>query len=282
MALDPNWFYSTLSQSTAAIVGLGGGFLVQRVLQQRNEIGGPRGEVRSQLHSGFAALSSRRADAELVKTSLRKALAERKPDPGSFDHFRITEAVHALHPRLGTAGQKGVAHSIPNSAVPTIEEAANVAEALEQAFPDTFEEYLKTLDDGGLAAPSNSAWLDEPRAGGLPFAESTDVMGLLEHQRGLACESWRIAKAKTQEQVDLVAAFKSRIAPSRFYWLLGVMFGMLAVGIVAPLTWLTAREGDSKTFLLIPFAILSVAFFCFIGDELRRLRAAGDLSRETF
>jgi hypothetical protein len=33
---------------------------------------------------------------------------------------------------------------------------------------------------------------------------------------------------------------------------------------------------------LIPFAVLSVAFFCFIGDELRRLRAASDLSRETF
>jgi len=26
-ASDPNWFYSTLAQSTAAIVGLAGGFL---------------------------------------------------------------------------------------------------------------------------------------------------------------------------------------------------------------------------------------------------------------
>jgi hypothetical protein len=29
---DPNWFYSTLAQSSAAIVGLAGGFMVSRVL----------------------------------------------------------------------------------------------------------------------------------------------------------------------------------------------------------------------------------------------------------
>lgn len=35
--MDPNWFYSSLAQSAAAIVGIIGGFLVQGLLRQRQE-----------------------------------------------------------------------------------------------------------------------------------------------------------------------------------------------------------------------------------------------------
>jgi len=35
---DPNWFFSTLAQSAAAIVGLIGAFLVSRIVEQANEV----------------------------------------------------------------------------------------------------------------------------------------------------------------------------------------------------------------------------------------------------
>jgi hypothetical protein len=34
-ASDSNWFYSTLAQAAAALVGLAGGFMMQRVIAQR-------------------------------------------------------------------------------------------------------------------------------------------------------------------------------------------------------------------------------------------------------
>jgi hypothetical protein len=36
--MDPNWFYSTLAQSTAAVVGLAGGFLFTWLLSRRGEV----------------------------------------------------------------------------------------------------------------------------------------------------------------------------------------------------------------------------------------------------
>jgi hypothetical protein len=39
-AHDHNWFYSTLAQSTLAIVALAGGFLVARLIALREKVGG--------------------------------------------------------------------------------------------------------------------------------------------------------------------------------------------------------------------------------------------------
>jgi hypothetical protein len=35
---DPNWFYSTVAQSSAAIVGLAGGFMINRLTAHRVDI----------------------------------------------------------------------------------------------------------------------------------------------------------------------------------------------------------------------------------------------------
>jgi hypothetical protein len=48
-AADPNWFYSTLAQATAALVGLAGAFLVQQLLNQRAEISPVRTDIRQDL-----------------------------------------------------------------------------------------------------------------------------------------------------------------------------------------------------------------------------------------
>ena len=51
---DPNWFYSTLAQSTAALVGLARAFLVQRLLTQRTEIAPLREKIRAELFQVFS------------------------------------------------------------------------------------------------------------------------------------------------------------------------------------------------------------------------------------
>ncbi len=162
MPLDPNWFYSTLAQSTAAIVGLGGGFLVQRVLQQRNEIAQPRSDLRKYLANRFHNLNGRRASAVLAR------------------------------------GQ------------------------------------------------------------------------------------WQAARRDFQDDARAIAALRDRLVPMRFYWLLGVIGAMLAVGTVAPMLYLSSRSEGSRALLLIPFALLALGFFGFIAEELRRLRSAGDLKLESF
>src|SRR5215510_761058 len=46
-ASDPNWFYSTVAQSTAAIVGLAGGFLAARLVSHRADIASERAPIRT-------------------------------------------------------------------------------------------------------------------------------------------------------------------------------------------------------------------------------------------
>jgi septal ring factor EnvC (AmiA/AmiB activator) len=45
--MDPNWLYSTIAQSSAAIVGIIGAFFTTRVINQRLQIGTLEREIRS-------------------------------------------------------------------------------------------------------------------------------------------------------------------------------------------------------------------------------------------
>src|SRR5712691_10985641 len=71
---DPNWFYSTLAQSSAAIVGLAGGFMVSRVLAQRSEMADDRGVLRRQMQDLQLDASRQIQDAQRISTRLREAL----------------------------------------------------------------------------------------------------------------------------------------------------------------------------------------------------------------
>lgn len=283
MALDPNWFYSTLAQSTAAIVGLGGGFLVQRLLQQRNEIAAPRAKLRSDLFVSYGDLNSRRGQAACVRDTMNNAIEEaNRYDRDEFNAFEIRGDVHAFHHQLGAVDQSGLGGPIEYSELRKFEEAHTIAKTLTDALPANFEQYVDALAGGRLEAPPGAAWLDE-RPEAQPLAESeTNVMRLLPYQRDIARRFWSQAKAVFDADVPKLAGFRDRLAPRRFYGLLVVIGALLAFGIVAPLSYLTARGGGSKGLLLIAFVILSFGFFVFIADELRRLRSAGDFKNESF
>jgi hypothetical protein len=74
--LDPNWFYSTLAQSTAAMVGLAGGFLVQRLLAQRSDIAQERADLRANAEAVFSTAASHRKVAARVIEAMDAALVE--------------------------------------------------------------------------------------------------------------------------------------------------------------------------------------------------------------
>jgi hypothetical protein len=75
-ASDPNWFYSTVAQSTAAIVGLAGGFLAARLVSHRAEIARDREKLRQQFVILEAQLSERLTAAQQFELGLENVLAE--------------------------------------------------------------------------------------------------------------------------------------------------------------------------------------------------------------
>jgi hypothetical protein len=80
---DPNWFY--FAQSTAAIVGLAGGFLVSRLIARRAEIGVERASLATSFASivgEFAGEANRYEEAGSWPSSQRRSATESPFRPG--------------------------------------------------------------------------------------------------------------------------------------------------------------------------------------------------------
>jgi hypothetical protein len=73
-AADPSWFYLTLAQATAALVGLAGAFLVQQLLNQRAEISPVRADIRQELKQLQRSIEDELRYDEVALDSLREAL----------------------------------------------------------------------------------------------------------------------------------------------------------------------------------------------------------------
>jgi hypothetical protein len=93
---DPNWFYSTLAQSTAALVGLAGGFLVSRLIARREEINAERADLTAlfeafvqDLGSQATTLDARAAEIEAIRPDYFADWVEsgqRRAGPQTFSH----------------------------------------------------------------------------------------------------------------------------------------------------------------------------------------------------
>jgi hypothetical protein len=154
MALDPNWFYSSLAQSTAAIVGLGGGFLVQRLLQQRNEIAEPRARLRSDLLRSYKDFSSLRQQALNVRDTMKAAVDEANGyGRDQFQAFEIRGVIHAFHDRLGTSGLSGIAGTIEFSELPR-KPGGSRARSQRRYPPTTGSTSTRSLEGGETSPPT--------------------------------------------------------------------------------------------------------------------------------
>ncbi len=82
---DPNWFYSALAQSAAAIVGLIGAFVTSKVMMMAGE----RSRIEKRIHEVNAEIKElERQNAPLIEEVDRKDEEEdRKNDEESVNDF---------------------------------------------------------------------------------------------------------------------------------------------------------------------------------------------------
>jgi hypothetical protein len=273
---DPNWFYSTLAQSTAAIVGLAGAFMVQRVFVQRSEIAVEREELRQTLINAFAVLDGQRSAANSVIASL---------DPYSDDGPVDSRGLSVIGPEGQFPWRVDIDVSVARDPAQRQRLVAmrEAVRGYRAALPRTFEDYVRSLQADGLRPPDEHKWLAD-----LPWVESTipapetNWTGWLPYSRELVRTQWHAQVADAHRFASMVGAFRSRLVPFSYYVLIVVLALMLIVGVVIPLAYLQAKQGVSKPTLIVAFAILASAFPIYVGLELKRLRGAGDLTKATF
>lgn len=295
MSLDPNWFYSTLAQSTAAIVGLAGAFLVQRILAQRSDIAQDRRDLRANAQ-GFlvrAANDRQRAAEAASALTLAIANAERALETGEPFRPTVDEVFSLTHGRGYTAGNenRSVPFMDPQAALPLLRDARDAVQELAEAIPTTLSELGPMLVRRVRLEAPGSPWLDESLSLALDIGiEPANFWDWIPRQRDVARQTWQALDgppgstdvATARGLAERLTVLRQRLIPASFWALWWTLLGLLGVGLIAPLTYLSARGGSSKSVLLATFGVLSVTFLGFIAYEMHRLRQAEDLARETF
>jgi hypothetical protein len=154
---DPNWFYSTLAQSTAAIVGLSGAFMVQRVLTQRNEAASQRFDLRASLQSFYRDIASEADSAGRIVQSVTQVVESPPVRP-----FQMM----LPQPSVGAGGAWTVDVQPDKLTVELVRNLANVRDAMaayRKAFPSTFAEFVAQLErHGAISSKDQGSWLDVP------------------------------------------------------------------------------------------------------------------------
>jgi hypothetical protein len=280
-SLDPNWFYSTLAQSTAAIVGLAGGFLAQRVLAQRGNIAAERLELRhalGQLHEDIEARRRVLPEIVLSMTEHLQAVADAREYGQSSVVLQLDVARTLTH---SPAYSKDAAETQPiEIAEKHLTETRDAAKALLDALPATTEELIRATQDHGALDTKGHRWLRDPPRLPLDAIEPNNVWRWMHFQRDKAQELFREFDRKVEALAGQRAALEAKLLPTSLYVLFYIFGALLAAGVVVPLGFLSARPGDSKLVLTLVFGLLAWAFLIYLAYEVRALRRAGDLTRD--
>lgn len=147
---DPNWFYSTLAQSTAAIVGLAGGFFVQRLLAQRSELGEDREDLRSDFQSLMNEIGVTRSQALAVVGAMAEAIEEieKLKQDGRNEFTLHSEFFFSMSHQRGYLGDM-VPEQPVEKVEPLIHDTCDAAHALAGSLPATEPELFEVLDRVG-------------------------------------------------------------------------------------------------------------------------------------
>jgi hypothetical protein len=273
---DPNWFYSTLAQSTAAIVGLAGGFLVARLIALRERVG----EERERLVSKFENLIAQARKEASRYDGLANAIEEELRDSDDW----LQQQEDRGYVEIPSHAKYGVRPPSPEE----LERLGELPALLREAA-DSWNELDRAVIARSIVKnrplTSRTEWLPgltmPPAFTNYPTAPDTYWMAVVQ-QRDWLRWRWTDYVRFYDEVRASTQAFRARMIPGSIYVLLGILGLLMIAGVIAPMLYLSARGGSSKSLLLVGFIPLALAFVGYLVFEVIRLRQAADMSRSTF
>jgi len=278
-ASDPNWFYSTVAQSTAAIVGLAGGFLAARLVSHRADIASERAPIRTSFLRLAQQIASWNQIASQFSASLMAVIgqAEEQQKRGALGQESVSLTnVSSLRP-----GGKSMSPGNPpinERQLDLLKDAHEMAERFKESIAKVND--AKSLSQlfkaGEVAIP------EEFDTGSVWPMTRADWWAELEDESSSAGVIWSQLSGQVKGLAREREALSSRLIPRSMLLLLVALSALLVVGAVVPMGYLEARGGSSKIYLLSAFAVFSLAVVGVLGYEMISIRRAAELDRETF
>ena len=292
---DPNWFYSTLAQSTAAIVGLVGAFLIQRILAVRAEVAEERERIRSKAAEHLEKLVKARKDAEGTLEGLQgwREQIQEKVNSGervfviTFNAGGLPDGLSSGRPKSISSGMTGTRfeHAHGAELLGFIDRSITVIRALVSTLPnsmDAYAEKVRGLSQEDLEGSVKATSEERTAAGNWTGPVVDSAWEGIQAQPALAERIEKRYFTFLAEDANKLRVLKSRISIGSFVTLLVILAALLAAGVIWPMTFLQDRATSPKAELLIPFSFLSGALLLYYALEVRRLSRALDLSRLHF
>lgn len=250
--MDPNWFYSTLAQSTAGIVGLLGALLATHLQRQLREARLARGQMAAR-HREW--LEMRRIGADRLVQYIAWA-------PGYIEELRT--ALASPDRTIGLRERLTISGRMP----------ADPQSRLSVSEVDIDREEVKLRD-----AQAIREVIEEPREI-RSISQAVDLLMLLFNRTsGVHDPEISDVLFRHAEALNLLLAADMALRESTSLRTPGILLGVLTwfciVGLVIPLLFLSASPGPSKEQLIWAFAAGLVVLVGYIGfqvEELRRVR----------
>jgi hypothetical protein len=252
VALDPNWFYSSLAQCGAAVVGLLGGVLVTRLQRQIAETQEPRRAFDQWRTDLAATLRQHVPRAEEFRQEI-EALLDKAAGPVELKGTPPT-----------TFGVRQQFPAPSNSAI--VNNYAVTAELLQQQRER-------------LSVVTEATRLLRALQGAKTPEEACAVSAQLQMLDSKAGSDAGPIAADYVARTGAIMTYATRLrdiaSTKAATVVLGVLATLCAAGIIAPLAYLTALEGASKVVLLSIFAMTLGALLIYIRYQITELTQLG-------
>ena len=264
----------------AAIVGLAGAFLVTWLLSRRADAIVERRQYLDRLFNLISRLEDLRNRANTVAVRVEEVL-------GQVHDQRAAGCTHAnlQVPRFETLSHTDypVAHPTEGD-LAALETLPRLYRQLHLAIVNTRKELARGILKSQPLEARGSPEYRSHDVKSDPFAVSGIGPGNfwsgLRQQQDVAIWRWQELSREYDRLAKSVTDFRERLIPASIYFLVTVLLVLVAGGIIAPLSFLTAWPGASKWILLSISASLVVSFVAYLGYEVWRLRQAADLARD--
>jgi hypothetical protein len=260
--MDTNWFYSTISQCAAAIVGLVGGFIGSRIVEQT----GRALELRAEAIKDLCQIKNGTNDFVMTvrgyATYLQDEIEKNKVRLQQGHQNRKVSSGRTL----GGAWSGGIT-------IIEISEDLRASQLFIIPFLNAIEELLKGKQFPGI------------------FSRKVQIINrLLAIEEEMMIESKKKSISEKFEDVKILSSmllnyakqldeccarylvYQGKIIPMHFYVGLAILCFIAITSIIFPLTYLSAIEDGSKIWFMGLFGSGLFLLFCFLGYQLYYLR----------
>jgi hypothetical protein len=260
--VDPNWFYSSLAQSTAAIVGVIGGFVLSAILRQRDLASQRRLQLRRlgrEIRSDCRGLTARRAQAAWLEEEILPRVNNPPAATTRIVDVRGTKwPGEAWNPQAGEAVNLG--------------ELLNHDRRLVQEFADSRLDSLfntRGVQRTVLLQRIDKIIATDQRLAGV-FNVRADSFRFLFGDAGSDAQGLR---SRLPQFYALDDEISSTIVPASFRISVYLLAFLSGFGVLVPLDRLNAVSVSERTFFVALLGLGLLALLTFIYWQLRELRS---------